>query len=96
MLLMEPVEPEEGIYVRPLVSNEEAPSPTLQAAIADVYKIFVGNDAVQLANQDMQVAQTLIDQNIDQIMAAAFTFMAGNLKTQKNGQNLCAKACQFS
>jgi hypothetical protein len=50
MLLMEPVEPEEGIYIRPLVSNEEAPSPTLQAAIADVYKIFVGNDAVQLAN----------------------------------------------
>ena len=29
-------------------------------------------------------------------MAAAFCFMGGNNETQKNGQNICAKACHFS
>jgi hypothetical protein len=45
MRKMEPLEPQEGIYIRPLLELDYMPAPELQDAIFKVYSMFVGNDA---------------------------------------------------
>lgn len=82
---MEPVEPEGGIYQRPYHDVDYKPPEGIQQAIEKVYTVFEGPQASELATQDMAFGLSLSGDKIDDKMAAALCFMAGNDKTYKLG-----------
>ena len=78
---MVPVQPSEGIFQREIRPNDYTPAAPIKPALVEIYRLLKGDLAESYADHDMQVASKLVDQNIDENMAAALVFMSGNKKT---------------